>query len=441
MKSMRQWFQRAVARLVGPLAIRWILFRERRKQGHVWNPLAADYHQNPYPKYEELRTQSPMHRSELLKGWVLTRHEDIDAILRDHKRFSNDARKGNDSMIEDINETPSMLGLDPPDHTRLRSLVSKAFTPRAVEELKPRIAEIVDELLDEAEAKANGEPIDVIEALAWPLPATVIAEMLGVPVADRDEFKAWSADVARTLEPTISRDEMRKAESSNKKLRDYFEGLINERRERPREDMISKLILAEDEGEKLTHEELLTTLSLLLIAGHETTSNLIGNGLLTLLQHPRQLAQLRDNPDGMENAVEELIRFDSPVQMDGRTALEDVEWRGQTIKRGEQVIMLLGAANRDPEVFDDPDRLDLTREQNFHVSFSRGMHHCLGAPLARAEGQISFRRLLDRYPEITLAEEPIFRDHVVLRGLRSLRVNISVDAAPAEDRIAATAPA
>ncbi len=434
--------RRFLIRMLQPLVVRWMLFKERRRDGVVWNPIDPDYHQDPYPIYEELRTQAPMHRSELLKGWVISHHSDVDAILRDHKRFSNDSRKGNERQaIEELSDTPSMLGLDPPDHTRLRALVSKAFTPRAIEELKPRIESIVDELLDDAEAKANGQPIDVIEAVAWPLPATVIAELLGVPIEDREQFKAWSADVARTLEPTISPEEMKLAEASNKKLHQFFEDLINERRADPREDMISQLIIAEDEGEKLTHEELIVTLELLLVAGHETTTNLIGNGLLTLLRHPRELAQLRDSGAGMENAVEELIRYDSPVQLDGRTALEDIEWRGETIKSGEQVILLLGAANRDPEAFPNPNELDLTREQNFHLSFSRGLHHCLGAPLARAEGQITFQRLLDRYPEISLAEEPEFRDHVVLRGLKSLPVNVTSDATTAEDRVAATAPA
>jgi pimeloyl-[acyl-carrier protein] synthase len=438
MKALR----RGLERLLRPIAVRWILFKERHRDGVVWNPIDPSYHQDPYPKYEELRTKAPMHRSELLQGWVITRHKDIDAILRDHRRFSNDPRKGTQPQpVTELNETQSILNLDPPDHTRLRGLVAKAFTPRAVEDLKPRIEEIVDELLDEAEAKANGQPVDIINTLAWPLPATVIAEMLGVPTADREQFKSWSADVARTLEPTITEEEIRQAGASNLKLRDYFEGLIQERRERPREDMISQLIAAEDEGEKLTHDELLVTLQLLLIAGHETTTNLIGNGLLTLLQHPRELAQLRDRGDGIENAVEELIRFDSPVQLDGRTALEDIEWQGETIRKGEQVILLLGAGNRDPDAFPNPNELDLTREQNMHVSFSRGIHHCLGAPLARAEGQITFRRLLDRYPEMSLAEEPTFRDHVVLRGLKSLRVNVASDAAPAEDRVAASAPA
>jgi len=411
--------------LIQPLVVRGLVLKERVQTGVVWNPLDDGYHQNPYETYARLRERDPMHRSSLTGGWVFSRHEDCDAILRDHRRFSNDARNADDpanDVAGTLEDTHSMLMLDPPDHTRLRSLVSMAFTPKALEAWRPRVEAIVDRLLDEA---AGERRVDMLDALAVPLPTTVIAEMLGVPTEDLPQFKAWSDDVARTLEPTITPAELKVAQRSNGELNEYFERIIEQHRVDPRDDLVSQLIAAEEAGDQLSHEELLVTLRLILIAGNETTTNLIGNGLLALLRHPDQLEWLRREPELMESAVEELLRFDSPVQTDGRTALEDIEWGGKVIKRGEQAFLLLGSGNRDPEEFPEPDRLDISRGSKRHLSFGRGIHHCLGAPLARIEAQVAFGKLLERYESIELAGEPRFKDHIVLRGLRALPVETS----------------
>ncbi len=411
--------------VIQPLVVRALILKERLQTGVVWNPLDGGYHQNPYETYTRLRERDPMHRSSLTGAWVLSRHEDCDAVLRDHKRFSNDARNADDpanDVAANLEDTHSMLMLDPPDHTRLRSLVSLAFTPKALEAWRPRIEAIVDQLL--AEAASEGQ-VDMLEALAVPLPTMVIAEMLGIPTDDLPQFKLWSDHVSRTLEPTITPDELKLAQRSNKELAAYFEGIIEQRRAEPRDDLVSQLIAAEQAGDQLTHDELQVTLRLILVAGNETTTNLIGNGLLALLRHPEQLERLRREPDLMESAIDELLRYDSPVQTDGRTALEDIEWGGELIKQGQQVFLLLGAANRDPAEFPDPDRLDISRGSKRHMSFGRGIHHCLGAPLARIEAQVALEKLLERYESLELAGEPRFKDHIVLRGLRELPVDVT----------------
>jgi len=426
--SASRSLRRKVVRAIQPLYVRGTLLKERLKSGVVWNPLADDYHQHPVETYDRMRTQDPVHYSELIHAWVFTRYEDCDAILRDHKRFSNDSRNA-DSPANDraanLNEARSILAADPPDHTRMRSLVTLAFTPKAIEALRPRIEGIVDDLLDQIDARvqAGERHIDMLEALAIPLPITVIAEMLGVPPEDLPRFKTWSDRVARTLEPTITEEQAAIAEVANRELGAYFETIIDQRRIEPRDDLISRLIEAEDAGDKLSHEELLVTLRLILIAGNETTTNLIGNGLLTLLKHPEQLERLRLTPELTESAVEELLRYDSAVQTDGRTALEDIEWDGHLIRKGQQVILLLGGANHDPTAFEHPERFDIGRGSKRHLSFGRGIHHCLGAPLARMEGQIAFDKLLARYETLRLASEPRFKDHIVLRGVESLIVD------------------
>ena len=428
--SVRRSLRRAAASVIQPVVVRGMLLKERVKSGAVWNPLDDDYHQRPVDTYDRLRTRDPLHFSELTDAWVFTRYGDCDAILRDHKRFSSDSRNAEtpaNDRAANLNEARSILMSDPPDHTRMRSLVNLAFTPRAIAAMRPRIEAIVDGLLDEIDDRvAAGERhIEMLEAFAIPVPITVIAEMLGIPPEDLTRFKAWSDKVARTLEPTITESEMKIAEQANVELGAYFDGIIEQRRLEPRDDLISQLILAEDEGDQLSHEELLVTLRLILIAGNETTTNLIGNGLLALLKHPEQLERLRREPELIESAVEELLRYDSAVQTDGRTALEDVEWHGRTIRKGQQVILLLGGANHDPEQFAHPDQLDITRGSKRHLSFGRGIHHCLGAPLARMEGQVAFERLLARYETIRLASDPRFKDQIVLRGVEALPVDLT----------------
>ncbi|MEE9278226.1 MAG: cytochrome P450, partial [Dehalococcoidia bacterium] len=322
--------------LIRPLAMRGLLFKERLRSGVSFNPLAPAFQQDPYPKYAELRERDPVHWGVLTKAWVLSRYEHVDAILRDPARFASDERRAGDqapAYENPLGEERSLLRLDPPDHTRLRTLVTRAFTPRAIESMALRVREIVETQLDPVR---DGATVDIMAVLAYPLPVTVIAEMLGVPAEDRDRFKVWSNAVARTLEPTISPHEIGGAVRAAQELAEYFRGIIAARRQHPREDLISGLIAAEEEGDKLTESEMLVMLRLLLVAGNETTTNLIGNGLLALLRNPDQLQRLRDDPSLTESAVEELLRFDSPVQIDARVALEDTEVDGHLIRRGQR---------------------------------------------------------------------------------------------------------
>ncbi len=317
-----------------------------------------------------------------------------------------------------------MLDRDPPDHTRLRGLVNKAFTPRVVEMLRPRIQQIVDGLLDAADGAGA---MDLIEDFAYPIPVIVICEMLGVPVEDRERFKKWGLDIARGLDaiwlPPDS-EVTQRSMASRRALSDYFRALIAERRTAPRNDLLSALIAAEEAGDKLSEEELLATCILLLVAGHETTVNLIGNGTLALLRHPDQLRLLRENPGLIGSAVEELLRFDGPVQRTARIPSEDVTIRGCTIAKGEMVMPFIGAADRDPAQFPDPDRLDIARGDNRHIAFGWGIHFCLGAPLARVEGQIAINTLVQRLPKLSLAtDKPEFRQSLTLRGLSALPVS------------------
>ena len=401
-----------------------VLLRERWRDGVAYNPLSAGMAQDPYPFYAALRARGQVHRSRLLNAWMFTRHGDVDAIMRDHRHFGSDPRRGTLSPRQMAMLPPpdefTMLFLDPPDHTRLRALVNKAFTPRAVNALEPQIRGIMGGLLD-----GIGDPVgfDLMPAVAQPLPVIVIAEMLGVPPEDREQFKTWSAQRARLLEPSIGRREREAGAAASRAFDAYFRKIIEARRADPRDDILSALVQAEDEGERLTERETLNMLRLLLIAGNETTTNLIGNGVLALLRSPDQLRRLRDDPALIPSAVEELLRFDSPVQTDFRRVLEDCEVNGFPVRKRDNVVLLIGAANRDPGAFDDPDRLDVGRDQGPHLSFGRGIHHCLGAPLARLEGRIALEMLLERFAEIGLATyRPRFRRTIVLRGLESLPV-------------------
>ena len=422
---------RTLRKVIRPAVMRALLAWERIESGVNYDPTSPKIKANPYEKYRKLRSLDPVHRIRLINGWVLTEYEDVDEVLRDHRRFSRDY--GSES------EYKSLLDLDPPDHTRVRSLVSKAFTPRSVAELHPRIQQIVDDLLD---GVADNDRFDLVESFAYPLPVIVIAEMLGVPAEDRDRFKLWSNDIALTVEPTVNDEQAERIKLSGEELIDYFDSIIELRRNDPQDDLITALIAAEEEGDRLTHEELIAMLLLLLVAGNETTRNLIGNGMLALLMSPDQLQRLRDNPDLMDTAVNELLRYDSPVQLDGRMATEDIEIRGKKIRPGQRVICLLGAANRDPSVFTDPDTLDIARQGKSNMSFGRGIHHCLGAPLALLEGRVAFASLLERFSTIRLLREPEYRDQVVLRGVKELWIEVErspVKTARVEPAIAVSA--
>jgi hypothetical protein len=389
-----------------------------------FNPMAPEFVADPYPTYHRLRAEDPVHHSPL-GFWVLTRYEDVVAALRD-PRLAKEAiaafvaaRLG----VAPLGIGLSMLDRDPPDHTRLRGLVSKAFTPRVVERLRPHIQSIVDGLLDRVE---DARAMDLIEDFAYPLPVVVICEMLGVPVEDRDRFKGWGLDIARGLDGLLlppDSDVIKRSIASRTALAQYFRGLIAERRASPRADMLSDLIAAEEAGDKLSENELLATCILLLVAGHETTVNLIGNGSLALLRHPDQLRRLRDDPGLIGTAVEELLRYDGPVQRTARIPSEDVTLGGRTIPKGEMVMPFIGAADRDPTQFPDPDRLDITRADNRHIAFGWGIHFCLGAPLARVEGQIAIGTLVQRLPKLALAtDRPEYRQSLTLRGLTTLPV-------------------
>ena len=401
--------RRALRPVLSPVMLAW----ERMESGVSYDPTSAAILSDPYDTYDRLRAKDPVHRMRLINAWVLTRYEDVDMVLRDHRRFSKD------DGIED--EYRSMLHHDPPDHTRLRSLVSKAFTPRSVRELHPRVHRIVAELLHDLDGK---DRFDLIESLAFPLPVTVIAEMLGVPPQDMDKFNRWSNDISLTIEPSLRDDQIRRVQRATEELYEYFEGIIEQRRRNPQDDMITALLNAEDEGDKLTRPELLGTLVLLLVAGNETTRNLIGNGMRALLKNPDQLQRLRDNPDLLDSAIDELLRYDSPVQLDGRLVHSDVEVAGHQIRAGQRVLCAIGAANRDPSAFTAPDKLDIARSEKSNIAFGRGIHHCLGAPLAVLEARAAFSALLARFPHIELIAEPVYREQVVLRGLEELWVEV-----------------
>ncbi|MCY4072004.1 MAG: cytochrome P450 [Chloroflexi bacterium] len=401
-------------------AVKWVAKRillawERLESGVSLDLTSSAFIENPYRTYEQLRRKDPVHRMRLIEAWALTRYEDVQDVLVDHRRFTN-AERNYDYM-----QYRTFLDLDPPDHTRLRGLVSKAFTPRAVRELGPRIQELVDELLD---AVAGKDRIDLISDFAFPLPVIVIAEMLGVPAEDRARFRVWSDDIAISVVPLLDSEQIARVQQATEELFAYFEGIIEQRRQAPQNDMISALLAAEEEGDRLTHEELLSTLMLLLVAGNETTRNLIGNGMLALLKSPVQLQRLRDHPDLLDSAIDELLRFDSPVQINSRNAIGDVEIGGKRIAAGQRILAMVGAANRDPEVFANPGELDIGRDETSHLSFGRGIHYCLGSPLAILEGRIAFTSLLARFSSIRLASEPVFKDQIVLRGVEELWVEV-----------------
>ncbi len=418
--------QQMLRNAVAPFYIRARLAQEWLQSGVVWYPLADGFVDDPYPTYRKLREKDPYHYSPLTGSLVISRYEDVDAVLRDYRRFSNDQRKGERTGIrnEDTRSelTPSILSLDPPDHTRLRGLVNRAFTPRQVAKMEEHIRETAHALLDEV---AGDDEFDLMTNLATALPTVVIAEMIGVPTEDRAQFKQWSDNFARVLEPNLSPQEGKLVLETADIFEEYFSRIIARRRDDMRDDLISRLIEAEEEGDRLTTDEMQVTLRLLLVAGNETTTNLIGNGLRALLRHPEQLQLLREQPALIPNAVEELLRYDSPVQVDMRTVLEDVELGGKVARARSRTMLLIGGANRDPEEFERPEELDVTREDAGNISFGRGIHHCLGAPLARLEGKIAFEVLLERFDDIQLGSTaPCYKQNIVLRGLRQLPIRV-----------------
>jgi len=390
-----------------------------------FNPLLPEFIANPYPFYHQLRAEDPVHRSTLLPdSWMLTRYTDAAVVLRDPRFGRQDAERffrerfGSGPLVDVY--TKWMLFRDPPDHTRLRTLVSKAFTPRAIENLRPRIQVLVDELLGAVELAGQ---MDIMEAIAYPLPVLVICEMLGVPAQDRNIFQAWSGDVARTLDPIQTPETVERGHAVVAAMCDYFHELIAELRKNPQDNLLSAMIAAEEQGDRLSEEELLANCILLFSAGHETTVNLIGNGMLALLRHPGERQKLQENPALIPSAVEEFLRYEGPVQITGRSVPEGIEIGGKRITPGERVFVILAAANRDPAQFANPDQLDITRNDSRHLAFGYGIHFCLGAALARLEAQSAIGTMIRRLPHLTLQNEtPQWRPAFTLRGLQTLPV-------------------
>jgi cytochrome P450 len=379
-----------------------------------------------------MRAADPVHLT-MLDFWVLFAYEDIARFLKDPTLSVEDANArptAFDQMILDAvgdraqRGSHSMLNLDPPDHTRLRKLVTKAFTPRVVENLRPRAQVLVDEML--AKAEAAGE-MDLIRDFAFPLPFAVISEMLGVPAVDGDKLRAWSGMIVRSLEPIIDTDLAIKIADASDHMFDYVGDMIEKKRKEPADDLLSALIAAEEQGDVLSDSELQEQVLLLYVAGHETTVNLIGNGVLALLNHRDQLEQLRADASLMPNAVEELLRYDSPVQMSRRITLKDVEVRGKKIEKGSFCGVVLASANRDRAHWgEDADTLDVTRaDASHHLSFGGGAHYCLGASLARVEGQVAIGSLIERFPKIEQASDPVWNGRINLRGLETLTLSLN----------------
>jgi cytochrome P450 len=401
---------------------------EAKATAPLFDPLSPDFIRDPYPHYDVLRRVDPVHITP--HGmYLVSRHAEVSEILRD-KRFGKDfversvRRYGRGIMEEPIFRSMShwMLQQDPPDHTRLRGLVVKAFTARRVEDMRPRIQQVVDQTLDHV--IPNGH-MDLIEDFAFRLPVTIICDMLGIPEEHRATFFAGTRDGGRILDPVpLSPDEIAKGNAANAMAQMYFHQLFELRRKQPGDDLTTQLVQAEEDGSKLSNEELTANIILLFGAGHETTVNLIGNGLLALHRNPDQLALLKAKPELITGAIEEFLRYDSSVQMTGRVTLEDIDdLAGKKIRKGESVLCLLGSANRDPAVYPDgPDRLDIVRPNVRPLSFGGGIHYCLGAQLARIEAEIAISTLLRRLPGLRLddADNPEWRPTFVLRGLKRL---------------------
>jgi len=419
-----------------------------------------DVRANPYPFYEQLRDQDPVHWDDELGFWVLTRYTDIDSLYTDERfsraqglmrgfqRLTESDQQIARAVYQSFSET--VFYADPPYHTHLRGLMNHAFTPRRVERLRPYVQRIVDELLDATKVNPTA---DIIRDLAYPLPVMVIAELLGLPSSDRAQFKAWSDDLFAILGTVRhkSSELLERAAHSLEEMTDYVKALSRQRREHPQDDLLTALLSvteADDEGcphphgsavghapgeplhdqsnsSTLTEDELVANINILLSTGHETTTHLIGNGLLALLQNPDQMQKLKDRRTLLPAAIEEMLRYDNPVQITYRSALEDAQIQGKLIRKGDLVNSIIGSANRDPERFTDPDRFNITRNEGRHLGFGVGIHFCIGAPLVRLEAEVIFETILRRFPGIRLATETLeWQEHPIFRGLKSLPVNL-----------------
>ncbi|HYS92061.1 MAG TPA: cytochrome P450 [Candidatus Acidoferrales bacterium] len=401
-----------------------------------YDPRRDEIIADPFPSYQLLRVEDPVHWSDVLGGWVLTRYDDVKSALLD-RRFSADritpfAKHLSADSHAAIADLLQGLGhwavfTDPPKHTRLRGVMNTAFTSRAIESREPVIQNLVDRLLD---AIVPVGRTDLIADFAYPLPAAVIAGMLGASADDLDRIKRWSDDLAAFVGSALATPDKRtRAQVAMVDMSTYFRALVTARRAEPREDMMSALLAGEGRADGLTEDELVATCVLLLFAGHETTTNLIGNGLVALLRHPSELAALAAEPLLAGSAVEELLRYDGPTQAVTRIAVEDVELRGRQIRRGARVFLNLSAANRDPEQFADPEDLDVRRPDNRHIAFGHAIHFCVGAPLARLEARLAIPAVLRRLPELRLDTDALrWSDSYVLRGVEALPLSFAAPA-------------
>jgi cytochrome P450 len=399
------------------------------------NPFEPGFYDNPYRQYAEVQASRPIHKSEI-GPWLVTRWEDVHTVLRkpgtsvEERNIAHEGPSRREQLADLVEgreprSSRAILNIDPPDHTRIRRLVSKAFTPRAVEQIRARTGEMVDDILDDLATREG--PVDLISELAFPLPFAVISEMLGMPEGDRDQLRTWSHLVTQFLDPILAFKNAEAIFAASDNMWAVVNEAIAWKKARGDEgDLLSALIAAEDDGDTLSDAELVENVVLLFLAGHETTVNLIGNGTHALLEHPEQLARLIADPSLDTNAVEELLRYDSPVQFSRRIALEPIEIGDQVVAPGEFVMTCLGAANRDPHKFGPTaGELDLGRaDAREHVSFGSGVHHCLGAALARLEGQEAIGRLVRRFPDIAAAGAPTHNGRLVLRGYDELPVTL-----------------
>jgi len=396
----------------------------------IFDVLGGSARQDPYPSYATLVSEAPVHRSSALDMWFVSSYDTAKHVLHD-PRFG----RGRGSMLGQIGDPEAgersgamrqqarnMLFADPPEHTRLRSLVSRAFTPRRIEGLRSSISTLLEPLLDHV---ADAGEVDLLDALAFRFPVAVIGELVGVPEDDRDQFRSLVRVSTAMIEASPDLAALESAEQAMSTMSSYFGDLVAQRTAAPRNDLISAMVQVDDGGDRLTTDEIISTAILLFAAGFETTTNLIGNGTLCLLRNPDQMERLRTHPEHAATAVEEMLRFESPVQLDARSALVDADIAGTPVPAGTSVVTLLGAANRDPAVYQSPDLFKVDRVPNHPLSFGWGIHHCLGANLARLEGQIVFSRLLERFRMVeAVGPDPVWRPSVTLRGLEELRIAV-----------------
>lgn len=398
-----------------------------------FNLFDPKFNANPYPTYHRLREEDPVHRYFVGGDWIVTRYADVKAVLKSGCVRTDDRPKSiqeRNKYLQDKQKNLNTLAyttsrflfyMNPPDHTRLRALVGKGFSPVVVERMRPHIQEIVDELLDKVRHKGS---MDIVADLASPLSVSVISRLLGIPKEAQQQLHQWTNVLSRILDPLVSLEEYQAMNKATEEIQEYLRTLIAEREKTPQEDLISNLIAAKEQNDRLSQKEILAVCTLLFGAGEETTGNTIGNGMLALLQHPNQMEQLKREPTMIQSAVEEIIRYDSAIQMLTRIATDNLEIGNQTIKAGEKIVLCLGAANRDPEQFPEPDRLNINRNQNHHVAFADSIHYCLGAALARVEAQIAINTLIQQLPDLKLASNQLeWRPSIVLRGLKALPVS------------------